>query len=136
MQIFKIVEWRFFDGIVYCKTTIGTFEVWTYGGSIFEEFNAWFCTDYVFELCSTYASEAMDIVTIKKTGTNYRVNFDVKGRWRLVKISKEDAKYKLCKVTKSSMGQKKIPFITTADGRSIRYPHPHIKEHDSIKLNS
>ena len=34
------------------------------------------------------------------------------------------------------MGQKKIPFITTADGRSIRYPHPHIKEHDSIKLNS
>ena len=66
----------------------------------------------------------MDIVTIKKTGTNYRVNFDVKGRWRLVKISK------------SSMGQKKIPFITTADGRSIRYPHPHIKEHDSIKLNS
>ena len=78
----------------------------------------------------------MDIVTVKKTGTNYRVNFDVKGRWRLVKISKEDAKYKLCKVTKSSMGQKKIPFITTADGRSIRYPHPHIKEHDSIKLNS
>ena len=78
----------------------------------------------------------MDIVTIKKTGTNYCVNFDVKGRWRLVKISKEDAKYKLCKVTKSSIWQKKIPFITTADGRSIRYPHPHIKEHDSIKLNS
>ena len=35
----------------------------------------------------------MDIVTINKTGTNYRVNFDVKGRWRLVKISKEEAKY-------------------------------------------
>ena len=66
MQIFKIVEWRFFDGIVYCKTTIGTFEVWTYGGSIFEEFNAWFCTDYVFELCSTYASEAKLIVKSKE----------------------------------------------------------------------
>ena len=77
----------------------------------------------------------MDIVTINKTGTNYRVNFDVKGRWRLVKISKEEAKYKLCKVTRRSMGPKKIPFITTADGRTIRYPHPHIKEHDSIKLN-
>ena len=64
----------------------------------------------------------MDIVTINKTGTNYRVNFDVKGRWRLVKISKEEAKYKLCKVT-------------TADGRTIRYPNPHIKEHDSIKIN-
>ena len=66
MQIFKIVEWRFFDGIVYCKTTIGTFEVWTYGGSIFEEFNAWFCTDYVFELYSTYASEAKLIVKSKE----------------------------------------------------------------------
>ena len=77
----------------------------------------------------------MDIVAIKKTGTYYRVNFDVKGRWRLVKISKEEAKYKLCKVTKRSMGPKRIPFITTADGRTIRYPHPHIKEHDSVKLN-
>ena len=77
----------------------------------------------------------MDIVTINKTGTYYRVNFDVKGRWRLVKISKEEAKYKLCKVTRRSMGPKKIPFITTADGRTIRYPNPHIKEHDSIKIN-
>ena len=77
----------------------------------------------------------MDIVTINKVGQNYRVNFDVKGRWRLVKISKEDAKYKLCKVTRRSMGPKRIPFITTADGRTIRYPHPHIKEHDSIKIN-
>ena len=43
--------------------------------------------------------------------------------------------YKLCKVTRRSMGPKKIPFITTADGRTIRYPNPHIKEHDSIKIN-
>ena len=68
-------------------------------------------------------------------GTEAKLIFDVKGRWRLVKISKEEAKYKLCKVTRRSMGPKKIPFITTADGRTIRYPHPHIKEHDSIKLN-
>ena len=77
----------------------------------------------------------MDIITINKTGINYRVNFDVKGRWRLVKISKEEAKYKLCKVTKRSMGPKRIPFITTSDGRTIRYPNPNIKEHDSIKIN-
>ena len=77
----------------------------------------------------------MDIVTLNKTGTNYRVHFDAKGRWRLVKINKEEAKHKLCKVTKRSMGPKRIPFITTADGRTIRYPNPHIKEHDSIKIN-
>jgi small subunit ribosomal protein S4e len=77
----------------------------------------------------------MDIVTINKTGAHYRVNFDVKGRWRLVKISKEEAKFKLCKVTKRCMGPKKIPFITTSDGRTLRYPNPNIKEHDTIKLN-
>ena len=36
-----------------------------------------------------YPVGIMDIVTINKIGANYRVNFDVKGRWRLVKISKE-----------------------------------------------
>ena len=82
-----------------------------------------------------YPIGIMDIITIKKTGLNYRVNFDVKGRWRLVRISKEEAKYKLCKVTRRSMGPKKIPFITTSDGRTLRYPNPHIKEHDTIKLN-
>ena len=39
-----------------------------------------------------YPVGIMDIVTINKAGANYRVNFDVKGRWRLVKISKEEAK--------------------------------------------
>ena len=82
-----------------------------------------------------YPVGIMDIVTINKIGANYRVNFDVKGRWRLVKISKEEAKYKLCKVTKRCMGPKKIPFITTSDGRTLRYPNPHIKEHDTIKIN-
>ena len=82
-----------------------------------------------------YPVGIMDIVTVNKTGINYRVTFDVKGRWRLVKISKEEAKYKLCKVTRRSMGPKKIPFITTSDGRTLRYPNPHIKEHDTIKLN-
>ena len=33
------------------------------------------------------------------------------------------------------MGAKKIPFITTSDGRTLRYPNPNIKEHDTVKLN-
>ena len=54
---------------------------------------------------------------------------------RLFKISKEEAKYKLCKVTKRSMCPKKIPFITTSDRRALRYPNPNIKEPDTIKIN-
>lgn len=77
----------------------------------------------------------MDIVTIRKANTNYRVSYDVKGRWRLAKIAKEEAKYKLCKVAKRQMGPKKIPFITTTDGRTLRFPNPEIKQHDTIKLN-
>lgn len=76
-----------------------------------------------------------DIVTINKTGTNYRVTFDVKGRWRLVKIPKEEAKYKLCKVTKRTMGPKKIPYISTSDGRTLRFPNPEIKENYTVKIN-
>jgi small subunit ribosomal protein S4e len=33
------------------------------------------------------------------------------------------------------MGANKIPFVTTHDGRTIRYPHPDIKKNDSIKFN-
>ena len=32
-------------------------------------------------------------------------------------------------------GSKKILFITTSDGRTLRYPNPHIKEHDTVKIN-
>ena len=33
------------------------------------------------------------------------------------------------------MSPKKIPFITTSDRRTLRYPNPNIKEHDTFKIN-
>jgi len=33
------------------------------------------------------------------------------------------------------MGVNRVPYIVTNDGRTIRFPHPDIKKHDSIKLN-
>ena len=33
------------------------------------------------------------------------------------------------------MGPKKVPYIVTHDGRTIRFPHPDIKKNDTIKLN-
>ena len=76
----------------------------------------------------------MDIVSIKKTGTHYRVNFDVKGRWRLVKISKEDAKYKLCKVTKRSMGPKESPSSPPQTVEPSDIPTPTSKNTTQLKL--
>lgn len=33
------------------------------------------------------------------------------------------------------MGPKGVPFIVTNDGRTIRFPHPDIKQNDTIKLS-
>merc|ERR1711915_45777 len=74
----------------------------------------------------------MDVVTIQKTGEHFRILYDVKGRFIAHRISEEEAKYKLCKVTKVGMGTKKVPYIDTSDGRTIRYPDPLIKSNDSV----
>jgi small subunit ribosomal protein S4e len=78
----------------------------------------------------------MDVVSIEKTGENFRILYDVKGRYQAHKIDEKEAQFKLCKVTKKAMGINKVPYIVTNDGRTIRYPHPDIKKNDTIKVNS
>ncbi|XP_055382558.1 40S ribosomal protein S4 [Condylostylus longicornis] len=83
----------------------------------------------------TYPAGFMDVIAIAKTGENFRLIYDVKGRFTTHLISNEEAKYKLCKVRKVQLGQKGIPFIITHDGRTIRYPDPLIKANDTIQLD-
>jgi len=77
----------------------------------------------------------MDVISIEKTAENYRLLFDTKGRFILNPISAEEAKYKLCKVKKIGAGQNGVPYVGTHDGRTIRYPDPLIKNHDSVKVD-
>ena len=77
----------------------------------------------------------MDVVTLVKTKTSYRLLYDCKGRFGLAKISPSEAEFKLCRVKRRAMGPKGIPYIVTHDGRTIRFPHPQISAHDTIKLN-
>jgi len=77
----------------------------------------------------------MDVISIKKTGELYRVLYDVKGRFILRNIGQEEAKYKLCKITKKAVGPNKIPYIVTHDGRTIRFPNPAIAVLDTVKLD-
>lgn len=77
----------------------------------------------------------MDVVSIPKAQESYRVLFDVKGRFILNKVDEAEAKFKLCKVLSVSVGLKKIPQLTTHDGRTLRFPDPAIKAGDSIKLD-
>jgi len=83
----------------------------------------------------TFPTGFMDVVSIPKTKSNFRVMFDEKGRFVLVKISPEEAKFKLCKVVSIPVSAKKIPILTTDDGRTIRFPDPLIKVGDTIKID-
>jgi len=80
----------------------------------------------------TYPSGFMDVITIEKTGENFRLIYDVKGRYSVHRITADEAKYKLCKVRKSMVGAQGVPFIVTHDGRTIRYPDPNIKSNDTV----
>merc|ERR1712050_187995 len=84
---------------------------------------------------TTYPAGFMDVITIDRTGENFRLIYDVKGRFAVHRISAEEAKYKLCKVRKVSVGPKGVPFIVTHDGRTIRYPDPLVKVNDTVKVD-
>jgi len=91
--------------------------------------------DHKIRTDSTYPAGFMDVVSIDRTNENFRLLYNVKGKFVLHRIKPEEAKYKLCKVRNYAVGPKGVPYITTHDGRTIRYPHPTIRANDSIKLN-
>lgn len=82
-----------------------------------------------------YPAGFMDVVTIDKTGEYFRLIYDVKGRFAVHRITADEAKYKLCKVKRVQIGPKKIPFLVTHDGRTIRYPDPFIRVNDTIQVD-
>jgi len=96
-----------------------------------------------------YPTGYQDVIRIQKTGEQFRVMYDTKGRFVLHRITPEEAQYKLCRVLKYSKAKKAsigrnpfqtgqagtIPYIVTHDGRTIRYPDPAVRPGDSIKFD-
>jgi len=83
----------------------------------------------------TFPAGFMDVVSIEKTGEFFRLLYNVKGRFSLHPITSDEAKFKLLKVKKRWMGARGFPYISTHDGRTIRFPHPDIGINDTIKFN-
>jgi len=95
-----------------------------------------------------YPACFQDVIRIAKTNEQFRLLYDIKGRYILHYIEREEAAYKLCRVQKYSKAKKAsighnpflagqagvIPYIVTHDGRTIRYPDPLIAPNDTIKL--
>ncbi|KAK2100428.1 40S ribosomal protein S4, X isoform [Saguinus oedipus] len=78
----------------------------------------------------------MDVISIHKTGENFCVIYDSKGRFAVYHVTPEEAKYKWCKAKKIFVGTKGIPHLVTHDARTIRYPDPLIKVNDPIQIDS
>jgi small subunit ribosomal protein S4e len=83
----------------------------------------------------TYPAGFMDVISIDRTGEHFRLLYNVKGKFSLHRIKPEETSFKLLKVRRAQLGPKGIPYISTHDGRTIRYPHPNIKENDVVKFN-
>jgi small subunit ribosomal protein S4e len=96
-----------------------------------------------------YPAGFMDTVQIRDTNERFRLLYDTKGRFTLHRITEEEAKFKLLRITKKSIGSKAsigknptstgqsatIPFVTTHDGRTIRYADPTLKVNDVVKFD-
>merc|ERR1712154_204787 len=83
----------------------------------------------------TYPAGFMDVISIEKTGENFRLLYDTKGRFQVHHISEEEASYKLCRVKSLQLGKNSIPFLSTHDGRTIRYPNPDVKVGYTIEID-
>jgi len=83
----------------------------------------------------TYPAGFMDVIQIDKTNQHFRLLYNVKGKFTLHKIEPAETTFKLLKVKARYIGKKGIPHICTHDGRTLRYPHPTIRVHDSVKFN-
>jgi small subunit ribosomal protein S4e len=77
----------------------------------------------------------MDVLTVVKTNENYRLLYDVKGRFTLLKIKDTEAKFKLLKIKTKAVGPNKIPYVVTHDSRTIRFAHPEIDQGDTVKYD-
>jgi len=82
-----------------------------------------------------YPAGFMDVVEIPKAGEQFRLIYDTKGRYALHRISDEEKKFKLCRVKRQELSLKKVPYIATHDGRTIRYPDPAVKVNDVVKID-
>ena len=84
---------------------------------------------------STYPAGFQDVISIEKTGENFRLVYDTKGRFTVHRITAEEAGFSnvhlirccLCKLTfvpelgkvkRVQLGKGGIPFLVTHDART------------------
>jgi len=96
-----------------------------------------------------YPAGFMDVVEIAKTDERFRLLYDHKGRFTLHRITPEESKFKLLRITNKAIGSKAtigrnptqagqagaIPYVNTHDGRTIRFADPIWKVNDTLRFD-
>lgn len=96
-----------------------------------------------------YPAGFQDVISLPKTSEQFRLLYDVKGRFVLHRITPEEATYKLVRVQKVDTAKKAsighnpfhtgqlaaIPYVVTHDGRTIRFADPAFRTNDTVKLD-
>jgi len=96
-----------------------------------------------------YPAGFQDVISLPKTSEQFRLLYDVKGRFVLHRITPEEASYKLVRVQKYATAKKAsigsnpfhtgqmsaIPYVVTHDGRTIRFADPAFSVNDTVKLD-
>jgi len=96
-----------------------------------------------------YPAGFQDVISLPKTSEQFRLLYDVKGRFVLHRITPEEATYKLVRIQKIDLAKKAsigsnpfhtgqlsaIPYAVTHDGRTIRFADPAFRVNDTVKLD-
>ena len=96
-----------------------------------------------------FCCRCVDVISLPKTSEQFRLLYDVKGRFVLHRITPEEATYKLVRVQKVDTAKKAsighnpfhtgqlsaIPYVVTHDGRTIRFADPAFRTNDTVKLD-
>lgn len=80
------------------------------------------------------AVSCADVVSIEQSNEQFRLLFDNKGRFLIHRIAADEGKFKLCRIRRQEMNRRAVPVVVTHDARTIRYPDPEIKVHDTVKV--
>jgi len=77
----------------------------------------------------------MDVVSFEKIGEHYRILFDKNGKLVPVRISPEEAKWKLVRIENKTTQKKGITQLNLHDGRNILVENPsEYKTWDTLKI--
>jgi len=76
----------------------------------------------------------MDIVSIPKTGENFRMILDNKGRYYARPIDEKEAEWTVIRIVKKYKAKYGRANAIAHNGWTLAYPHPSIKVNDSVKV--